>query len=366
VKRLVAVALPAGTEFVDAMRRAWDEDDAVLPVDQRLPVGARTRLLDTLRPSVVIEPGAIHERADGEPVESGDALVMATSGTTGEPKGVVLTHAAIAASAIATSRRLGVDPDRDEWLACMPLAHIGGLSVICRALLTDTAFTVLPSFDPVTVEQAAESGATLVSMVPTMLARTDVSAFRQVVLGGSSLPPIRPANTVASYGMTETGSGMVYEHEPLDGVEIRVVNGEIQVRGPILLRSYRDGSDPKDPEGWYATGDGGSLDSGRLEVFGRIGDMIITGGENVWPAPVEEILSAHPGIAEVAVVGRPDPEWGERVTAVIVPAGDRDVSLEALRDLVRAELPAYCAPHAIEYATALTRTSLGKVRREAL
>ncbi len=366
MNRLVALALPAGTAFVDALQRAWDDDDAVAPIDLRLPPSARTRLLDALRPSVVVEPGAIHDRPDGRPVEPGDALVMTTSGTTGDPKGVVLTHDAIVASAFATSTRLAVDPLADAWLACMPLAHIGGLSVVCRALVTGTPFTVLPSFDPGAVELAAHEGATLVSMVPTMLARTDVSAFRQVVLGGASLPPVRPANTVASYGMTETGSGMVYGNEPLDGVEIRVVDGEIHVRGPILLRCYRDGTDPKDRDGWFATGDGGSLDSGHLEVHGRIGDMIISGGENVWPAPVEALLSAHPGVAEVAIVGRPDAEWGQRVTAVIVPSGPPDLSLHELRDLVRADLPAYCAPKAIEYVSELTRTPLGKIRREAL
>jgi O-succinylbenzoic acid--CoA ligase len=159
---------------------------------------------------------------------------------------------------------------------------------------------------------------------------------------------------------------MAYEHRALDGVELKVVDGEIHVRGPILFRAYRDGADPKGPQGWFATGDGGSLDGEHLEVFGRIGDMIITGGENVWPVPIENILSTHPGIAEVAVVGRPDPEWGQRVTAVVVPEGEAEFELDELRELVRSELPAYCAPHALEFVSVLERTPLGKLQRESV
>ncbi|MFA9565189.1 MAG: AMP-binding protein, partial [Acidimicrobiales bacterium] len=135
MNRLVALAMPAGEEFVTELRRSWDRGDAVLPVDPRLPAPARDRLLDALRPDRVVELGASHRRAGGQPVEPGDALVVATSGTTGDPKGVVLTHDAVAASARATSERLSSDPSRDRWLACLPLAHVGGLSVITRALV---------------------------------------------------------------------------------------------------------------------------------------------------------------------------------------------------------------------------------------
>src|SRR5438067_1808963 len=125
-----------------------------------------------------------------------------------------------------------------------------------------------------------------------------------------------PPNPVTTYGMTETGSGVAYGGAPLDGVELKVVEGEIVVRCPMLLRCYRsaDGDhDPRDADGWFATGDGGSFDaSGRLVVDGRLGDMIITGGENVWPAPVEDALRTHPAVVDVAVVGRPDAEWGQR------------------------------------------------------
>src|SRR6266508_2123985 len=135
---LVALDLPGGPPFVVALRWVWDRGDAAFPIDRRLPAAARTRLLEAMAPSSVIDAGGEEcSLAGGRPVEDGDALVVATSGATGEPKGVVLTHDAVAASAQATSNRLGV-VDSDHWLACLPLAHIGGLAVVTRALHTRT------------------------------------------------------------------------------------------------------------------------------------------------------------------------------------------------------------------------------------
>jgi O-succinylbenzoic acid--CoA ligase len=216
---------------------------------------------------------------------------------------------------------------------------------------------------------AARAGATLVSLVPTALARIDASLFRLVVLGGAHAPEDRPPNTVTTYGMTETGSGVVYDGVPLDGVEVRVDDrGEIHLRGPTLLRCYRDGSHPLDPEGWLATGDLGRWrPDGRLHVDGRQGDLIITGGENVWPEPVESVLRTHPAVADVAVAGRPDPEWGQCVTAVVVPADPgAPPTLDQLRDHAKEVLPAFCAPRAMVLVESLPRTALGKVRRAAL
>ena len=229
----------------------------------------------------------------GDEVDDGDALVVATSGSTGAPKGVVLTHDAIAASAEATSRRLEVTTD-DHWLACLPLSHVGGLSVVTRALHTGTRLTVLPGFD---ADAVAAVGATLVSLVATALRRIDPSIFRTIVLGGSRPPADRPPNTVTTYGMTETGSGVVYDGVPLDGVEVRLDDdAEVWLRGPMLMRCYRDGSSPFDADGWLPTGDLGRwLDDGRLHVDGRRGDLIITGGENVWPEAVEAILAVASG-----------------------------------------------------------------------
>jgi O-succinylbenzoic acid--CoA ligase len=369
VPELVAIDLPGGPDFVAALLRAWDAGDAVLPVDQRLAAPAKQQLFDALAPSVVIGPDeAIARRHGGRPVEPGDALVVATSGTTGRPKGVVLTHAAVEASARATSARLGVDPGRHRWLACLPLSHVGGLSVVTRSLRTGTPVTVLPAYDASAV--AAEAGPdVMVSLVATALPRTPASLFSKVVLGGSAPPAELAPNVVTTYGLTETGSGVVYDGRPLAGAEMAVDGGgEIRLRGPMLLRAYRDGTVPLDADGWFRTGDVGTIGpDGRLVVVGRRGDMIVSGGENIWPGPVEDVLRSHPGVADVAVAGRPDPEWGQRVVAWVVPADPAaPPGLEELRDLVGERLARFAAPRQVVLTAALPRTSIGKVRRDAL
>ena len=166
--------------------------------------------------------------------------------------------------------------------------------------------------------------------------------------------------------MTETGSGVVYDGRPLDGVEVRVdKTGEIHVRGPMLLRTYRDGTDPR-RDGWFATGDLGRWDpDGRLVVDGRRGDLIISGGENVWPEPVEAVLRRHPKVRDVAVGGTTDPEWGQVVTAYVVAAGEAP-TLDELRAAVKEELAPHCAPRRLVLVDAIPRTALGKVRRADL
>ncbi len=364
MRQLVALDLPGGPNFVDALRGVWDAGDAAFVVDQRLPRPAKGKMLRAMAPAFIVTPDSRDRMRSSRSVDDADALVVATSGSTGDPKGVVLTHAAIEASAWATSARIGIDP-ADRWLACLPLSHVGGLSVVTRALATGTPVTVLPGFD---ADAVAASDATLVSLVSTTLARVDPKRFRMILLGGSRPPADRPANTVTTYGMTETGSGVVYDGRPLDGVEVRIeADGEIHLKGSMLLRSYRDGHDPKDSGGWLPTGDIGSwLDDGRLHVEGRRGEMIITGGENVWPEAVERVLATADGVGDVAVVGVADPEWGQLVTALVAPGPGAVVQLEALRDHVKAELPGFCAPRRMVVVGEVPRTTLGKIRRGEL
>ncbi len=362
--RLVALDVPGGPAFVNALRDVWDGGDAAFPVDQRLPHAAKAALIASMAAGVVVDTtGTWSPLDDGRPVEPGDALVVATSGATGTPKGVVLTHDAVVASARATSARLEVTQD-DHWLACLPLAHVGGLSVVTRAMVMATSLTVLPAFEP---DAVMAVGASHVSLVATALRRIDPRPFRTILLGGSAPPSDRPANVVTTYGMTETGSGVVYDGRSIDGVDVRLADdGEVLLRGPMLLRAYRDGGDPF-VDGWLPTGDLGRwLADGRLHVDGRRGDLVITGGENVWPEPVESVLRGVPGVADVAVAGLPDEEWGQVLTAFVVAAGSGPPSLATLRDAVKATMPAHCAPRRLVLVDAVPRTALGKVRREEL
>jgi o-succinylbenzoate---CoA ligase len=383
VGELVALALPGGPAYVDALRRVWDGGDAVLPLDPRAPAAHTGQVLAALRPGAVVEADGERRSLDGGlPVETDDAVVIATSGTTGTPKGAVHTHRGIEDAAFMTATALGIGPDV-RWLACLPLSHVGGFSVLTRALLTEAGLEVHDTADPDAIGRAARAGATHVSLVPTLLRRIDPTPWRVILLGGSAIPADRPANTVATYGMTETFGGVVYDGLALNGVAVRIAGdaagpgatesggdgaGPIEISSPSLLRCYRDGTDPT-VRGWFRTGDLGSIDpsTGRLAVHGRADDLIITGGEKVWPEPVEDVLRTDPAVADAAVVGLADPEWGHRVVALVVPADpSRPPTLESLRRLVKEHLPVAAAPKAVELVDSLPRTAIGKLARRRI
>lgn len=365
VPELVALDLPVGPAFIDRVLDAWDRGDAVAPVDQRLPADARRRTLDALRPTRLVSAHGHTTVLDGTPVEPGDALVVTTSGSTGTPKAVVHTHDSLAAAVRASNLRLGLDGS-EPWLLCIPVAHVGGFLVLARHLVTSTPLTVHDRFDAGDVMQAARAGATHVSLVATALRRIDPSAFTRILLGGAAAPASIPDNVTVTYGMTETMGGFAYDGRPLDGVAVTVRDGEILVKGPMLMRTYRDGSLPMTADGFFPTGDlGVMLDDGRIRVHGRRGDLIITGAEKVWPLTVERVLETHPAVRECAVRGIDDPEWGQRVVAWIAPTGDTP-TLETIRAHVKESLPAYCAPRELRIVDALPRTPLGKVDVVAL
>lgn len=365
VNELVCLDMPNGQALVDRLSRAWDNDDAVFALDQRLPAPARQQILDIVQPTIMATLGG-DETVSGRLVDAGDAVVVATSGTTGTQKAAVLTMAAVEASARATSARLKVSL-KDQWLACLPPSHVGGLSVITRSLIMGTSLVAVPSFTKEAYEDAATNGATLVSLVATALQRVDASLYRTIVLGGARAPKDLPDNCITTYGMTETGSGIVYNGTALPGVEIEIRDSIVYVRAPMLLRAYRDDTYPLDNDGWFRTGDRGALSSdGVLTVEGREGDLIISGGENIWPESVEETLLTHESVAEVCVAGVPDPEWGMAVHAWVVVQDSTSITMEELRNHVKLVMPAHCAPRNVHVVSTIPRTSLGKPQRALL
>ncbi len=301
--------------------------------------------------------------------------VIRTSGTTGAPKAVELTYANHMASAIASAGALGVEPD-DRWLCPLPLHHVGGLNVLIRGVINRTAVVLHSRFDADRVRATLEAGeVTLASMVPTMLARLRAAGLREapglraIALGGGPAPGdlldwAREAGIpeLPDYGMTETCSQIVAGNpgRPLTGVELEIsADGEILVRGPMVARAAIA------HDGWLHTGDLGRLDEdGCLHVLGRLKELIVTGGENVAPLEVEQVLLGHPAVADAGVAGLPDPEWGEAVTAFVVlrePAAG-----EQLRAWCRERLAPFKVPKAIHAVDRLPRNPGGKLLRDRL
>ncbi len=342
---LIAIPSRPAADFAAAVEEAWARGEAVLPVDPDLPDGEIERLLDEMKPEAAIA--------------SGVALVVPTSGTTGTPKGVELTHDALEAAARATAACIGSDPN-DRWLCCLPLNHIAGLAILVRSRLSGIAPLIHDRFDVAAIER--ETSATLVSLVPTMLVRlldagVDLSRFRCILVGGAAIDPglieratRAGARVIRTYGMTETCGGVVYDGVALDGVELDFSPlGRVTIKGPMLMNGYRNRPELTHDvlrEGWLHTADVGELDQeGRLRVLGRTDGMIITGGKKVSPREVETILHRHPGVKDVAVIGVPDDEWGQRVVAVVTPeAPGSPPSLSELRSFVSKECPSYKAP----------------------
>ncbi len=312
------------------------------------------------------------------------AVVLATSGSTGLPKGAELTAAALTASARASLDRLSAAAG-GRWLCCLPVHHISGLGVLVRSLLAGCTPVITDRADAgVLVREAARyDGCRFISLVPTQLRRlldagAPLSEFSGILLGGAAIPAgllvdaaAAGARVVTSYGMTETCGGCVYDGEPLDGV--RVIAGEdgrIRISGTVLFSRYRLAPELTRAalqDGWFVTSDLGELDGGRLVVRGRADDVINSGGEKVVAGEVEHVLRGCPGVGDAVVVGTPDPDWGERVTAMVVAAGgSAPPSLDEIRAYVRDRLPRYAAPQAMMLMAELPMLASGKPDRQLI
>ena len=318
--------------------------------------------------------------------------VLGTSGSTGRHKWVQLSAAALGSSAEATHARLG---GPGQWLLALPAQHVAGVQMLVRAALAGNRAELLDlrgGFDPARFSAAAHrltsaAGRCYTALVPTQLVRlldTDpgcLAGFDAVLLGGAVTPerPLHRARAagvrvVTTYGMTETAGGCVYDGSPLDGVKIRLDqddSGNIELAGPMLATGYLDAPEQTAVafrDGWFQTSDLGRCDGqGRLQVLGRADDVIITGGLNVAPAEVEAVLTGLPGVAAACVVGLPDPDWGERVTAVVIPADPgRPPEPGALRLAACRLLTEAQVPKEIVLLDALPLRGVGKPDRSAV
>ena len=333
--------------------------------------------------------------------------IIYTSGTTGRPKGAMLTYGNHWWSAMGSVLNLGLRED-DRWLALLPLFHVGGLSILMRSVIYGIPAIVHERFDPAAVNRAIdEDGATIISVVAVQLrrmldARGDrpyPSTLRHVLLGGGPAPlPLleecarRGVPVVQTYGLTETASQAVTlapsdalrkvgsAGKPLLPMEVRVEQdgraaapgepGEIVVRGPTVTPGYADRPEETARairDGWLHTGDLGILDAeGYLYVLDRRDDLIVSGGENVYPAEVEATLLAHPAVAEAGVVGMDDPAWGQVPVAYVVPRPGLPVTPDALIAFCRERLARYKVPARVTLVDALPRNASGKLLRREL
>jgi O-succinylbenzoic acid--CoA ligase len=342
-----------------------ESEEAFCVLDQRLSKRRRTVDLELLGATSILDVDGRHALTGGREVDDEIGLVMLTSGSSGTPKAAELTWDALRASADLTQRTLRGDTP-PVWFPCLPANHIGGLAVLLRAILSDAS---LLWGDAEHLDLAPSEGATHVSVVRTQLARFDVGRYYRVLLGGARPPSSLPENVVTTWGMTETGSGVIYDGFPLPSVEVASVNNELCVRTPTLFRSYRSAPRPSliGPDGrhdWFPTGDAGDVVDGRVRVHGRLGFVINTGGEKLWPEDLEAILATLEGIRDVAVTSLDDPEWGQRVVALVV-ADDTNKDDE-IRAAAAEKLGPWAKPKEIRYVVAIPRTGNGKIRRNVL
>jgi O-succinylbenzoic acid--CoA ligase len=394
----VAIALPPGLQFAEALHACLLLGAVAVPVDLRLADAERAHICDgaalivsetfSAAPHAGAEPAAfaLDERHDLAAI----AAIIHTSGTTSAPRPIELSYGNLLWSALGSAVALDRHPG-ERWLCALPVSHVGGLSILVRSAIYATTAVIHERFDTDLVLRAlCDQEITLVSLVSTTLARLldaglqHPPALRHALTGGGPVPDalVQRASDAgvpvsSTYGLTEACSQVSTGGPPLFCTRVRIAGasanaagesaadthvGEILVAGPTVAPGSRD------PDGWLHTGDLGSLDQrGFLRVTGRAADTIVSGGENVAPAEVEAVLETHPDVLEAAVLGRPDPTWGEAVAAIVVPRSGATLDGESLRAYCAERLARYKVPKQLDIATMpLPRTRSGKLLRRDL
>jgi len=362
----------------------------LLPVSPALPAEERARALKANGVSVDLDEPDRLTRTEADLPLLGELDLddlhcrILTSGSAGEPSAVALTYGNHLFSAMGSAFNVGVDPG-DRWLCALPMSHISGMSIAMRSVIYGTGMVLLDRFSPEAVAREIAGGVTLISLVSTMLLRlldagVDLSGTRAILVGGGPVPQgamerarSLGAPVLQTYGMTETCSQVTTlsaadaerkpgsAGRPLLTSHLRIREGEILVQGPTVSAGSLDG------DGWLHTGDIGRIDDeGFLFVEGRLDDMIISGGENIHPGEIEDALLRHPAVAEAAVIARPDPEWQQAVTGVVVLRPGHAPDERELMDFCAGRVSSWKVPKRIEIVDSLPRTASGKVHRAAL
>jgi o-succinylbenzoate---CoA ligase len=396
----VAIALAPGLDFAQTLHACLLLGAVAVPVDLRLAEAERERIADGCRVLVAEPlgegPGEDHapplEDVPGGHDLDATAVIIHTSGTTAAPRPIELTYGNFLWSALGSAVALGLDP-QERWLCTLPLSHVGGLSILLRSSIYATSAIVHERFDvELALHALREERVTLVSLVATTLARlldaglVEPPALRCALTGGGPVPAALIARAAAAgipvsltYGLSESCSQVTTtpvaelreprdEDSPSAGPALFCTRVRIAADREILVQGPTVAPGALAQDGWLHTGDLGDLDErGRLRVSGRKADTIVSGGENVAPAEVEAVLEAHPHVLEAAVLGRPDEQWGEAVTAIVIARPGSRLEAEELRAHCAAALAPYKVPKQFTLTSEpLPRTRSGKLLRREL
>jgi len=386
-----ALTMHARREQVVLLHALMKLGGCLLPLGPRLTAAERAAVVAAEEPIVDLDDAGELTQTEADLPLLGEhdmdeiCCRVLTSGSSGAPRPIPLSYGNFLWNAVGSGFNIGVEPE-DRWLCCVPLSHVAGLGIVMRSVIYGTTAVVHDGFDADRVGAALESdGITLISVVAAMLTRlleadADLSGPRAILVGGGPVPqePLeealaKGATVVQTYGLTETCSQVTTlapadarrkvgsAGRPLLTTHLRIRDGEILVQGPTVAPGSAD------TDGWLHTGDLGHIDEeGFLYVSDRIDDMIVSGGENIVPAEVEEVLLRHPDVAEAAVIGREDPEWQQAVTAVVVLENGSAVTPDELRRHCAETLADFKVPKRVELAAVLPRTPSGKLMRRAL